>query len=293
MDCIVIANQKGGVAKTTTAVNLAAGLALHAYRLCPQQPQRVLLIDMDPQGNAAAIVSHGIFGGGNGGGEEAASELSIASLLADDNPPAVVDLRQQARIPTLLPQSNLDYIPVNRPALAAAAQRLVSAEAREYRLAECMTQIEHLYRYVVIDTRPAYDLLLLNALTAAHALIIPVEVSGLGMASLPDMSATLQRVQRRLNRNLQLLGILPSKCNLQRSEAQMVLEALQQEYGGLLFDPIRERAEVSVANTEGLDIFSYRPPRPQAEGGMVFTSPSAQEFARLVEEVLRRLGSGR
>jgi chromosome partitioning protein len=285
MDVIVVANQKGGVAKTTTAVNLAAGLALVEYHARPKNPARVLLIDMDPQGNASSIVSTGLFSDG----PAAAPAFTLANLLVDDNPPPLVDFLRNARIPTSIPQSNLDYMPINRAALAAAAQNLVSAEAGEFRLAEMIPQLENLYRFVVIDTRPAYDLLLLNALVAANALIIPVEVTGMGMASLPDMFATVQRVQKRLNRNLNLLGILPSKCNLHRSEAQMVYSALQNEYGDLLFEPIKERADVSVANTEGLDIFSYRPPRSQQDG-FISSSVSVQEFGVFVNEVIRRLG---
>jgi chromosome partitioning protein len=284
MDVIVVANQKGGVAKTTTAVNLAAGLALVEYHARPKQPSRVLLIDMDPQGNASSIVSTGLFSDG----PAAAPSYTLANLLLDDNPPPAVDLLLNARVPTSIPRSNLDYLPINRAAMAAAAQSLVSTEAGEFRLAEVIPQLEKLYRYIVIDTRPAYDLLLLNALVAANALIIPVEITGMGMASLPDMFATVQRVQKRLNRNLNLLGILPSKCNMHRSEAQMVYEAMHNEYGDLLFEPIKERADISVANTEGLDIFSFRPPRSQQEG-FVSSSSSVQEFAAFVNEVIRRL----
>jgi chromosome partitioning protein len=284
MNVIVIANQKGGVAKTTTAVNLSAGLALTEHHSRPKNPGRVLLIDMDPQGNASAIVSQGLFPRT----PIAPPTLTLANLLLDDNPPPAVDLICSARVPTIIPQPNLDYIPVNRSTLAAAAQQLVSVEAGEYRLADALPQIEKLYRYVVIDTRPAYDLLLLNALAAANYLIIPVEVTGMGLASLPDMMATVQKVQKRLNRNLKLLGILPSRWNSQRSEAEMVLNAMKNDYGNLVLPPIRERAEISVANTEGLDIFSYRPPRSQQDS-FVSASQSVQEIAAFVNEVIRRL----
>jgi chromosome partitioning protein len=109
------------------------------------------------------------------------------------------------------------------------------------------------------------------------------------MDSLIDVFSTIQQVQRRLNTDLKLIGILPSRCNLQRTEAQEILEQLRSGYPDLVMSPIKERAEVTYAHSAGLDIFSFRPPRSRDVGVIASASQATQEFARLADEVVRRL----
>ena len=285
MYVITVANQKGGVAKTTTAINLAAALALMEQHRNPSKPKRVLLVDMDPQCHAASTAAGGVFGAER----EVQYSATLADLLVESEPPSVVSLIQEARIPRNGGRRNLDFIPTTSSSMTAASQLMINLDAREFRLAEALEPIEPLYKYVVVDTRPSLDVLTVNALVAATHLLIPVELTALGMDSLSDMLRTVERMQRRLNSGLTLAGILPSRCNLQRSEAQEILEQLQGLYGDQVFSPIKERAEVTYAHSAGLDIFSFRPPRTRRSGGLASASPATQEFARMAEEVVRNL----
>jgi len=285
MNVITVANQKGGVAKTTTAVNLAAALALIEGHLNPSKPKRILLVDMDPQVHAAASAAGGVLGRrGN-----VNYHHTLADLLVQDEPPSTVSLIQEARIPKIEGRRNLDFIPTTSSSMVAASQLLVNVDAREYRLAEALGPIDPLYKYIIIDTRPSLDVLTINALVAATHVLIPVELTALGMDSLLDVLSTIQRIRRRLNRGLTLLGILPSRCQLQRSETIEILEQLRGQYGELVLSPIKERAEVTYAHTAGLDIFSYRPPRSRRLGEIASASPATQEFARMADEVIRLL----
>lgn len=287
MHKIVICSHKGGVGKTTTALNLACGIALSAYHANPAKPSKVLLVDMDPQGNSSLIASKGLFSNSIPAAPTK-SGPNLANLLVDDSPPPTIDLLRRARIPTTLSRPPLDYIAVNIPEVAAASRLLETIEAREYRLAEGLAQIEQMYKYCVIDTGTEFGGMLLNALTAANFVIIPVELTGLGVVSISDTLGTVKRVQRRLNPELKVLGILPSKCNFQRSEAKEIYDIISNDYPDLIFEPIRERAEVSVAVTESLDIFSYRPPRRSSDS-YVSAAQSVQEYARFVVDVMKRV----
>ena len=285
MQIITVSNQKGGVAKTTTAVNLAAALALLEQQRNPSKPKRILLVDMDPQVHAATAAAGGVFG------ENKNVEYgeTLADLLVRDDPPSVVSLIREARIPRSIGKRNMDYLPTTSSSMTAASQVMVNLDAREYRLTEALEPISPLYKYAVIDTRPSLDVLTINALVAATHLLIPMELTALGIDSLTDMLSTVERVRKRLNPNLKIVGILPSRCNLQRSEAQEILEQLQNAYGDMVLSPIKERAEVTYAHSAGMDIFSFRPPRNRQYGSIASASPASQEFARMAEEVLRSM----
>lgn len=285
MHIITIANQKGGVAKTTTTVNLAAALALVERYRNPNKPKRILLVDMDPQAHAAAAAAGGVFGVRDAGQYNS----TLADLLTQDNPPTTVSIIQEARIPKIEGRRNMDYLPTSSSSMTAASQLMINLDAREYRLAEALEPLAPLYKYVLVDTRPSLGVLTINALVAATHVLIPVELTALGMDSLVDMLSTVERIKKRLNKGLNLLGILPSRCNLQRSEAQEILEQLRDQFNEKVLSPIKERAEVTYAHSAGLDIFSFRPPRSRRRGAIASASPATQEFARMAEEVRRIL----
>ena len=257
MKVITIANQKGGVAKTTTAINLAAGLALYEKARAPKSPKRVLLVDLDPQGNASSIASTGLFNQREFG----VPRKTIANLLLDENIPSPAETIFTAHLPYNYHSNNLDFIPVDKASLAGAIRDLGDVEGGEIRLADGLAAYENDYEWVVVDTGPSYNLLLRNALNAADYIVVPFDVSGLGVSSLPDILDTVKRVQKRVNPKLRLLGILPTKFNPARAQQQGILEDVINMYPDHVLSPVRERDDISLANTEGLDVFSLRPPR--------------------------------
>jgi chromosome partitioning protein len=296
MQIIAIANQKGGQAKTTTAVNLAAGLAALEYYRKPAQPARVLFVTLDPQADGVAIVAHEMISEAEPEAVGAAprpapSGKTMANLMIDDDPPPAVTLIRQARIPSIIPGPNLDYIPVDPAGMNNAMNTIVNVDAREYRLREALEPLERMYKYVVVDTPTTLNLLALTALTAADYFIVPMVPAGSNLRFFKDLEATVRRVNKRLNPNLRMLGILPSKAVLNRAEVINVLEEISGRYKDLMFEPICERADVQSAFSAGMDIFSYRPPRALSSG-FISSNPAAQEFGRFVKEVSKRLGNG-
>lgn len=289
MQVITIANQKGGVAKTTTAVNLAAGLAAMAYCQNPERPERILFLTLDPQADGVDIIANKmLLREGEKPDPAESGGKSMANLMVDDDPPPTATLIRNARLPRFLPQTNLDYIPVDPAAMNNAMQTIVTVDAREYRLREAIEPLERLYSYIVVDTPTTLNIFTLNALTAADYFIVPLPPVGASLRYLKDLEATVRRVKKRLNPHIELLGILPSKSVLNRAETKNVLEELRNRYDNLLFQPICERADVQMAYSSGLDIFSYRPPR-QPLKDFISDNPAAQEFGAFVKEVSRRL----
>ena len=279
MKVITIANQKGGVAKTTTAINLAAGLTLYEKACSPSHPKRVLLVDLDPQGNASSIVSTGLFNQRSFD----PPRKTVANLLLDENIPAPAETIFTAQIPKNFHCSNLDFIPVDKATLAGAIRDLGDVEGGESRLADGLEAYRSGYEWVVVDTGPSYNLLLRNALNAANFIVVPFDVSGLGVSSLPDILESVRRAQKRVNPGLKLLGILPTQYNPSRQQQQGILEDVMHMYPDQVLNPIRERDDVSLANTEGLDVFSLRPPRLFGPGNP-FADPRAVELARRYQQ---------
>jgi chromosome partitioning protein len=269
---ITIANEKGGVGKTTTAVNLAAGLAL---KLADKEGTdgRVLLVDMDPQGHALLAISFekhkNVF------------PVSLPSLLTETPPPSIQRMIQRSDH-----HANLFYIPSDRAGMIKAARELPSLMANETRLQKSLAQVQSQFAYIVIDTPPNTGDLLINSLVASDLVLIPVETSYLGVSGLIELQRTIEQVKTHFRPELRIFGYLPTLCEEARSEAQEILTELQQRYKSLMLPPIHKSSDLAYAHSSHMDVFTYRPPRVHSTEAIASSSRATQEYSGLVEAVL-------
>ena len=271
---IVIANEKGGVGKTTTAVNLAAGLALRLGGTAGQPLGRVLLVDMDPQGHALLAVAFGQ--------HTAAPQDSLAALLTETPPPSPQRMLRRSQH-----HPNLFVLPSQREAMVEAARLLPTLMANETRLDHALRLLQNQFAYIVIDTPPTTGDLLINALVAADAAIIPVETSYLGVSGLRELQRTIEAVRVHFRPDLQIFGYLPTLCEEQRSEAQEILAELERRYPGQVLAPIHKATDLAYAHSSHMDVFTYRPPRLRRSDAIASSSRATQEYAALVEAILQ------
>ena len=269
---ITIANEKGGVGKTTTAVNLAAGLALRLSDQ-PVPANRVLLVDMDPQGHGLLATAFQE--------QSAAPKESLAALLTETPPPSV---QRMIRHGDHLP--NLYVIPSNRQAMVDAARLLPTLMANETRLSRALAPVQKQFAYIIIDTPPTIGDLLVNALVAAEYVLVPVETSYLGVSGLRELQNTIEQVRLHFRPNLEVIGYLPTLCEEQRSEAQEILSELNKRYVGQVFPPIHKSSDLAYAHSSHMDVFTYRPPRSRRSDQIASSSRATQEYANIVEMVL-------
>ncbi|MBI3069321.1 MAG: ParA family protein, partial [Betaproteobacteria bacterium] len=211
---LAITNQKGGVGKTTTGVNLAASLATAC--------QRVLLVDLDPQGNATM---------GSGVDKRALSTTVYQVLLGAK---AAADVRTHAA------EGGYHLIPANRE-LAGAEVEMVELDRREMRLKEALAAIEGDYDYVLIDCPPALNLLTVNGLTAAHAVMIPMQCEYYALEGLSDLVQTIKRVRVHLNPALQIEGLLRTMYDPRNTLAQQVSAQLLAHFGDKVYRTVIPR----------------------------------------------------
>ena len=249
---IAMCNQKGGVGKTTTTINLGAALAEYG--------RRVLIVDFDPQG--AASVGLGI--------NALDMEQTIYTLLMNPKADVRATICQTAT-------DNLDIIPANID-LSAAEVQLVNEVARESALARVLRHVEADYDVILIDCQPSLGLLTINALTASHGVIIPLETEFFALRGVALLVETVDRVRDRLNPRLQIDGILATMVDPRTLHSREVLERLEDAFGDQLYSTrIRRTVKFPDATVANEPITSYAP-----------THPGAEAYRRLAREIIAR-----
>ena len=249
---IAVANQKGGVGKTTTAANIGAGLARKGFR--------VLLVDMDPQSNLTAAF-----------GLERNLDDTIAQCLLDRaaDPPI---LRVEDRTGVAV-----DVIPADL-GLAGVETALVNKLGRELRLREQLSKVDARYDYVLIDTPPSLGILTINALVAARWVIIPTEARFFSMQGLDMLDESIREVLM-LNPNLQILGIVLSKFDRRLREEATVRDFLMRKWGDAVFTtPVPANSKILEASSAGVSVYAY-----------AGTKKAMGVYDALVEEVVARV----
>ena len=249
---ISMCNQKGGVGKTTTTINLGAALA--------ELGRKVLIVDFDPQGAASAglgINAHEL-------------DSTISDLLVASRP----DIRTVIHETTV---EGLDIVPANID-LSAAEVQLVNEVAREQALKRVLRPVLDEYDVILVDCQPSLGLLTINALTASHGVIIPLETEFFALRGVALLVETVERVKDRLNATLEIDGILATMVDSRTLHSREVLERLEQAFGEQLFDTrIRRTIKFPDASVANEPITSYAP-----------SHPGADAYRRLAREVIAR-----
>ena len=251
MKILAICNQKGGVGKTTTSINLAASLA--------HLKNKVLLIDTDPQANATSGV----------GVDKATISQSIYNILVDE-----VDIND---VIVKTAYENLDIVP-SSIALAGAEVELVSAISREQRMKNAISEIKEDYDYVIIDCPPSLGLITLNSLTAADGVIIPVQTEYYALEGLSQLMNTFNIVRKHLNSKLDIFGVLLTMTDSRTNISNQVAEQVREHFKDKAFDTVISRTvRLSEAPSFGEPIIEYAK-----------NSNGAKQYLSLAKEVVKR-----
>ncbi len=254
---IAIVNHKGGVGKTTTTINLGTALA--------KLKKKVLLIDMDPGAHATyglGILAH-------------RRERTVYDLMRGRAP---VD---EIKVEIALDQENLDLIPASIE-LAEAEVQLSGLPGREFLLKEALDEVRS-YDYIFIDCPPSLAVLTLNAMVAAKEVFIPLQTEYLAMQGLGKLLETVKIVKHRLNRDLEITGVLATRYDKRKILNREVVNRIKEHFGDKVFDvQIRENISLAESPSHGLTIFEYFP-----------SSYGAEDYMALAKEVLNRGKNGR
>jgi chromosome partitioning protein len=256
---IAIANQKGGVGKTTTAVNLGASLAA--------SEQRTLIIDADPQGNTTSAL---------GFPKDPARRTLYQTLILDESIERIVI---NAKV------DGLDLIPSDKN-LVGASVELVGMENREYRLREAIRNFKEKYEYVLIDCPPSLDLLTLNALAASDSVLVPIQCEYLALEGVSELLDTLMRLRRTINPSLAIEGILLTMYDDRTTLSKQVAADLRSFFGTQVFESIIPRnVRLAEAPSHGMPVLLYD-----------IHSRGAESYIQLAREVItnakKRSGAG-
>ena len=252
---LAVANQKGGVGKTTTAVNLAASLAHFG--------KRVLLVDLDPQGNATT----------GSGIDKSDIQYGVYSVLTGDADIADARIRSEA--------GGYDVLAANRN-LAGAEIELVQEIAREMRLKNALATVQDDYDFVLIDCPPTLTLLTLNGLVAAEGVLVPMVCEYYALEGISDLIATVRKIRQAVNPDLDITGIVRTMYDSRSRLVAEVSEQLRSHFGDLLFETVIPRnIRLAEAPSHGMPVMAYD---AQAKGTKAYLALADELMARVSEK---------